>query len=156
MTNPGVCSFFMVLRGSTDQPQACSVIPPQQEPGAQAPAPDPHHDASQRSAPTHSNPPSGTGKRQSLLTVYQYVHLSKTNLDKNEQENYTRHTVILCCLSSPPPPSLLPNLSCPVWKNDDKANKKKIKSLRAKGEKNLGKNLLIVECCFLGGTISVW
>lgn len=73
MTNPVVCSFFMAHRGSTDQPQACSVIPPQQEPGAQAPAPDPHHDASQRSAPTHSNPPSGTGKRQSLLTVYQNV-----------------------------------------------------------------------------------
>lgn len=110
MTNPVVCSFSMVLRGSTDQPQACSVIPPQQEPGAQAPAPDPHHDASQRSAPTHSNPPSGAGKRQSLLTVYQYVSLSKTHVDKNEPENYTRHTIILCRLSFPPslitPPKL--------------------------------------------------
>lgn len=44
-----------------DQPQACSVIPPQQEPGAQAPASDPHHDASQRPAPAYPNPPSGTG-----------------------------------------------------------------------------------------------
>lgn len=66
MTNPNACSVFVTFPGLTDQPQACSVIPPQQEPGTQAPAPDPHHDASQCSAPTHSDPPSGTGKRQSL------------------------------------------------------------------------------------------
>lgn len=52
-----------LLNGPTDQPQACTVIPPQQEPGPQAPASDPDHDASQCPAPTHPNPPSGTGAR---------------------------------------------------------------------------------------------
>lgn len=61
LTDPNVCFVFVTLPGPTDQPPACSVIPPQQEPGAQAPAPDPHHDACQRSAPTHSIPSPGTG-----------------------------------------------------------------------------------------------
>ncbi|KAG7239978.1 hypothetical protein INR49_028110 [Caranx melampygus] len=53
---------------NADEPQACSVIPPQQEPGTQAPASDPHHDASKRSAPTHSNPPSGQPPQLGLKT----------------------------------------------------------------------------------------
>lgn len=55
-------SNLVMLHGPTDQPPACSVIPPQQEPGSQAPASDPHHDASQCPAPTHSDPSSGTGE----------------------------------------------------------------------------------------------
>lgn len=59
-------SNSVMLHGPTDQPPACSVIPPQQEPGSQAPASDPHHDASQCPAPTHSDPSSGTGKTKTL------------------------------------------------------------------------------------------
>ncbi|KAF3855241.1 hypothetical protein F7725_023296 [Dissostichus mawsoni] len=42
---------------NADEPQTCSIISPQQEPGTQTPASDPHHDASQRPAPRTQTPP---------------------------------------------------------------------------------------------------
>lgn len=58
---PEFCCVLNLFSAPADQPQTCTVVPSQQEPGPQAPASDPHHDASQRPAPAHPNPSSGTG-----------------------------------------------------------------------------------------------
>lgn len=106
------CVFLMV-DAPADQPEACSVIPPHQEPGAQAPATNPHHDASQCPAPTHSDPTSGTGDGP--------IHFTMAYCDLL----FELHIRIIRIIFCPQPPQLgLKTNPPPIQEKPQKTSKK--------------------------------